>query len=138
MPIIPAFKLKSFPCALNELITSLLHTVHSSLSYILSSLIPKSLANILFIKNSKVLLFIFRITCLIAVFLGAQADFSVVWNIADITMGLMATVNIISILLLGNIAIKVLKDYEKQLKANKDPKFHAKELGIDNTDCWND
>ena len=53
-------------------------------------------------------------------------------------MGLMATVNIISILLLGNIAIKVLKDYEKQLKANKDPKFHAKELGIDNTDCWND
>lgn len=95
-------------------------------------------SNILFIKNSKVLLFIFRITCLIAVFLGAQADFSVVWNIADITMGLMATVNIISILLLGNIAIKVLKDYEKQLKTNKDPKFHAKELGIDNTDCWND
>lgn len=95
-------------------------------------------SNILFIKNSKVLLFIFRITCLIAVFLGAQADFSVIWNIADITMGFMATVNIISILLLGNIAIKVLKDYEKQLKTGKNPEFHAKEVGIDNTDCWND
>lgn len=95
-------------------------------------------SNILFIKNSKVLLFIFRISCLIAVFLGAQADFSVIWNIADITMGFMATVNIISILLLGNIAIKVLKDYEKQLKAGKNPEFHAKEVGIENTDCWND
>lgn len=95
-------------------------------------------SNILFIKNNKILLFVFRITCLLAVFFGAQADFSVIWNIADITMGCMATVNIISILLLGNIAIKVLKDYEKQLKSGKDPEFHAKKVGIENTDCWND
>ena len=95
-------------------------------------------SNILFIKNNKILLFVFRITCLLAVFFGAQADFSVIWNIADITMGCMATVNIISILLLGNIAIKVLKDYEKQLKFGKDPEFHAKKVGIENTDCWND
>ena len=95
-------------------------------------------SNILFIKNNKILLFVFRITCLLAVFFGAQADFSVIWNIADITMGCMATVNIIAILLLGNIAIKVLKDYEKQLKSGKDPEFHAKKVGIENTDCWND
>ena len=47
-------------------------------------------SNILFIKNNKVLLFVFRCTCLLAVFLGAQADFSLVWNLADITMGCMA------------------------------------------------
>ena len=57
-------------------------------------------SNILFIKNNKKLLFAFRITCLLAVFLGAQADFSMMWNIADITMGFMASVNIIAILLL--------------------------------------
>lgn len=95
-------------------------------------------SNILFIKNNKVLLFIFRISCLLAIFFGAQSDFSLMWNIADITMGCMATVNIIAIVLLGNIAIKVLKDYEKQLKAGKNPEFHAKEVGIDNTDCWNE
>ena len=39
-------------------------------------------SNILFIKNNKKLLFIFRITCLLAVFFGAQADFSMMWNIA--------------------------------------------------------
>ena len=59
---------------------------------------------------------VFRITCVAAIFLGAQADFSIVWNLADVTMGLMAIVNIIAIFLLGKIAIKVLKDYENQKK----------------------
>lgn len=93
-------------------------------------------SNILFIKNNKKLLFVFRITCILAVFFGAQADFSMMWNIADITMGCMATVNIIVILILGNKAIRVLKDYEKQKKEGKNPVFSAKDVGIDNADCW--
>lgn len=93
-------------------------------------------SNILFIKNNKILLFVFRCTCLLAVFLGAQADFSLVWNLADITMGCMAIVNIIAILILGNIAMKVLKDYETQKKAGKNPVFKAEEAGIKNTECW--
>ena len=93
-------------------------------------------SNILFIKNNKKLLFVFRITCLLAVFLGAQADFSMMLNIADITMGFMASVNIIAILLLGNIAVRVLKDYEKQRKEGKNPVFKAEEAGIENTECW--
>ena len=93
-------------------------------------------SNILFIKNNKKLLFIFRITCLLAVFFGAQADFSMMWNIADITMGCMATVNILVILVLGNTAMKALKDYEKQKKEGKNPVFKAKDVGIENTECW--
>ena len=93
-------------------------------------------SNILFIKNNKILLFVFRCTCLLAVFLGAQADFSLVWNLADITMGCMAIVNIITILILGNIAMKVLKDYETQKKAGKNPVFKAEDAGIKNTECW--
>ena len=93
-------------------------------------------SNILFIRNNKKLLFLFRITCLLAVFLGAQADFSMMWNIADITMGCMATVNIISILLLGNKALKVQKDYERQRKQGKNPVFKARDVGIENTECW--
>lgn len=71
-------------------------------------------SNILFIKNNKTLLFVFRITCIVAIFLGAQADFSLVWNLADVTMGLMAIVNIIAIFLLSGTVVKVLNDYEKQ------------------------
>lgn len=93
-------------------------------------------SNILFIKNNKKLLFVFRLTCLVAIFFGAQANFGLVWDLADVLMGLMALVNISVILLLGNTACKVLHDYSAQKKAGKDPVFKAKDVGIDNTDCW--
>ena len=54
-------------------------------------------SNILFIKNNRILLNVFRITCLIAIFLGAQADFSTVWNLADVLMGFMAIENILAV-----------------------------------------
>ena len=90
-------------------------------------------SNILFIKNNKVLLNIFRVTCLAAVFLGAQADFGMVWNLADVTMGLMAIVNIIAMFMLGKIALKVLKHYEKQKKEGKKPVFYEDEVGLTGT-----
>ena len=93
-------------------------------------------SNILFIKNNRVLLNGFRITCLIAIFLGAQADFSTVWNLADVLMGFMAIENILVIFLLGGIAFRVLDDYTKQKKQGLDPVFKAKNVGLNNTDTW--
>ena len=93
-------------------------------------------SNIKFIKDDKRLLFVFRVSCLLAVFLGAQADFSVIWNVADITMGGMAVLNIVVILLLGGTAVKVLRDYEEQKKRGVEPVFRAEELGIENTEWW--
>lgn len=90
-------------------------------------------SNIVFIKDNRGLLQVFRITCILAIFLGAQADFSLVWNLADVTMGLMAIVNIVAIFLLGNVAIKVLKDYETQKKQGKSPVFHEKHVGLTGT-----
>ena len=92
--------------------------------------------NVLFIKNNKTVLNIFRVTCIVAVFLGARADARTVWNISDLLMGLMAVVNIVVILLIGNTAIKALKDYLKQKKEGKIPVFFAKNAGIENTDVW--
>ncbi len=94
-------------------------------------------SNIVFIKNNKIVMFLFRVTCIVAIFLGAQADFSLVWNIADITMGLMAIVNIIAIFLLGNIALKVLNHYEDQKKQGKKPVFREGDIGITGT-VWTD
>lgn len=93
-------------------------------------------SNILFIKNNRILLNVFRVTCLVAIFLGAQADFSTVWNLADVLMGFMAIENILVIFLLGGIAFKVLKDYTRQKKQGLDPVFKAKDVGLDNTDFW--
>lgn len=90
-------------------------------------------SNILFIKNSKKLLFVFRLTCIVAIFLGAQADFSLIWNIADITMGFMAIVNIVSIFLLGKIAFRALENYEEQKKQGKSPTFRGEDIGVSDT-----
>ena len=93
-------------------------------------------SNLRFIKDNKVLLNAFRITCLIAIFLGAQADFSTVWNLADILMGFMSIVNIFAIVLLGNIALRALHDYDLQRKRGQDPVFRAKDIGLYNTNEW--
>ncbi len=90
-------------------------------------------SNILFIKNSRFLLFCFRITCIVAVFLGAQADFSLVWNLADVTMGFMAIVNIIAIFLLRKTAIAALDNYEQLKKQGKKPVFDEKSIGLSGT-----
>lgn len=90
-------------------------------------------SNILFIKDSKLLLNIFRVTCVIAIFLGAQADFSLMWNFADVTMGFMAIINIISIFLLGGIALKVLKHYEEKKKSGEEISFRGADIGIEDT-----
>ncbi len=90
-------------------------------------------SNIVFIKDNKVVMNVFRATCVLAVFLGAQADFALVWNIADVTMGFMAIVNIIAILLLGNVAFKALRDYEEKRKAGQNPVFHESDIGLTGT-----
>ena len=93
-------------------------------------------ANIKFISENKVFMFIFRILAILMIFYGAQNDLQTAWNLADVIMGLMATVNIIAIVLLGGIAIKVLKDYEEQKSQGLNPVFKAEKLGIHNTDLW--
>ena len=90
-------------------------------------------SNILFIKDNKMLLFFFRISCIVAIFLGTQADFSLMWNIADITMGCMAIVNIVAIFLLGGIVFRTLDHYEKQKKSGKPIKFKGTDIGISDT-----
>lgn len=95
-------------------------------------------SNILFIKDNKIFLNIFRVTCLVAVFAGALSSFDTVWNIADILMGLMAIVNIFAIYMLTGTMKKCLDDYLAQKKAGKNPVFNAKRAGINNTELWND
>src|SRR5699024_12805090 len=51
-------------------------------------------SNIGYIKNSKVALFIYRIAVLVMVIFGSVAAFDLVWALADITMAIMALINL--------------------------------------------
>lgn len=91
-------------------------------------------SNFKFITMNKKYLFLFRIFCLISVFIGAINNLELAWTIADISMGLMALVNIIVIIKLGHIAFIALKDYEQQIDEGKNPTFNPKKLGIKNVE----
>lgn len=93
--------------------------------------------NLLFIKNNKTALFVFRVFCLVAIFLGAINSFDLAWNMSDIFMGFMAIINLIAILLLGKWALKCLDDYTAQRKAGVNPVFVASSIeGLPPTECW--
>ena len=80
---------------------------------------------------SKTGILAFRIIATFLVFLGAIASASTVWNLADMTQGLMVIVNVPVILILMKPAIKCLDDYCKQKAEGKNPVFVAKNAGID-------
>lgn len=95
-------------------------------------------SNFRFIRDSKTGLLVFRLTCVAAIFIGAQMSFSMVWDLADVLMGLMALVNLVAILLLGGKAIRVLKDYQKQRRAGKNPVYRYDEVGVGSPEIWNE
>ncbi|AYF11480.1 alanine/glycine:cation symporter family protein [Bacillus subtilis] len=95
--------------------------------------------NIEFIKTSKTWLNIYRIAVIAMVVYGSLSGFQIVWDMADLFMGIMALINLIVITLLSNVAYKVYKDYAKQRKQGLDPVFKAKNIpGLKNAETWED
>lgn len=93
--------------------------------------------NIGFIKESKTSLFIYRIAVLAMVIFGAVASFDFVWALADLSMAIMALINLYAITMLYKIANKVLKDYQRQRKQGKDPVFYRDVLdNQDGVELW--
>ena len=95
-------------------------------------------SNIGFMSNNKTILNVFRAMVVGMVLFGSVAKVQLVWDLADVFMGLMAIINLIAIALLGKYAFVVLKDYTDQKKAGiKDPVFIASNIkGLENVECW--
>ncbi|BFL78618.1 alanine/glycine:cation symporter family protein [Staphylococcus hominis subsp. novobiosepticus] len=87
-------------------------------------------SNIEFLSKNKVILFIFRCLVVVLVFIGAVVKTETVWSTADLFMGLMAIVNLVSIIGLSNIAFAVMKDYIQQKRAGLKPVFKPENLEI--------
>ena len=90
--------------------------------------------------ESKIILNIFRAMVVGMVMFGSLAKIQIVWDLADLFMGLMAIINLIAIVMLGKYAFIALKDYEKQKKSGiKDPVFDPSKIaGLENITTWND
>ena len=83
---------------------------------------------------------ILKILLLGSVFYGTVRTADLAWGLGDIGVGVMAWLNIIGILILflmGQPALKALKDYEAQRKAGVEQySFDPEALGIKNADFW--
>lgn len=85
--------------------------------------------NLIFLEhNHKAGLGVFRLVVLAMVMFGAVASLPIVWALADVSMGMMAIVNLVAILLLSGIVIKLAKDYNRQLKEGKVPTFDSNDF----------
>ncbi len=81
-------------------------------------------SNMQFLKNNTVALTIFRIVVLGFVYFGAVAKVAVVWDMGDLTMGIMSFINLIAIILLSKYVFILIRDYNAQVKAGvAEPEF---------------
>lgn len=87
-------------------------------------------------KRQVWLEYLLKVALLAVVFYGTIREATLAWGLGDIGVGSMAWLNFIAILLLTKPALKVLKDYEEQKKAGKDPVFNPDAIGIKNADFW--
>ncbi|WP_102401982.1 alanine/glycine:cation symporter family protein [Haloimpatiens massiliensis] len=95
--------------------------------------------NIEFIKANKIWLFIYRSFVVIMVLFGSLTGIQLVWDMADLFMGFMALINLITIIQLGGIASAALKDYVNQKKQGKDPVFTKDSIeGLTGLECWDE
>ncbi|EGF11516.1 AGSC family alanine:sodium (Na+) symporter [Neisseria bacilliformis ATCC BAA-1200] len=84
-------------------------------------------SNIQFINGHWLTISLFRMAVLGMVYFGAVAKVPVVWDMADLSMGIMALINLIAILLLSPLVFLLLKDYTAKLRMGRDPQFKLSE-----------
>lgn len=97
-------------------------------------------ANIPFLTKSTLALNTVRGLVVLCVFGGAIGSVPLVWALADVFSGLMATINLIALIPLGGVAVLLLKNYSEQKAQGLNPVFNRDDIpglrGRENIECW--
>ena len=96
-------------------------------------------SNIEFMTGNRNVLQAFRVLVVVCVFAGAVGSLPLVWALADLSMGVMATVNLIAIAPLSVIAFRMLRHYVDQRKLGLEPTFNRGEMPeLPGVQVWGD
>lgn len=88
-------------------------------------------ANIRFITKKTQWLNLYRIMVGGMVFLGAIASLDLVWNIADLSMAIMAFINLVAIFMLRKVVVGLYHDYrDKRRSSIKSPSYKNKDFDV--------
>ncbi len=99
--------------------------------------VDQALIYILKKQPGKKFMTVYHIVASLVIFVGAGLSADLLWNIADITMGGMALINMPVILYLSKYAFRALKDYDNQRKSGAEPVFKAKNIDLPHkVDYW--
>ena len=96
-------------------------------------------ANVQYLSKKPWVLTGYRIIVAAMVLFGSVASLNLVWNLADLFMGLMTICNLIAIVLLGKYAFRLLEDYRAQKRQGIiDPVFTKDKMPdiADDLECW--
>ena len=97
-------------------------------------------ANIRFITPNATVMTVYRIfSAGVMIIFGALASFELVWNIVDFFMAFLTACNLITIMLLGRYAFRLLDDYRQQKRQGiKEPVFHRSQIPEleHELECW--
>lgn len=99
--------------------------------------VDQALIYILKRQPGKTFMRVYHIIASLVIFVGAGLSADLLWNIADITMGGMALINMPVILYLSKYAFRALKNYDEQRKAGIEPEFKVKDIDLPHkVDYW--
>lgn len=88
-----------------------------------------------FSEENKALFTGFRVLTLVLVVWGASQDLGTVFGFADVTMGFLALVNLLALVLLFRVGLKVMRDFDQQIQSGESqPIFNPErfpELNLD-------
>ncbi|HSC82420.1 MAG TPA: alanine:cation symporter family protein, partial [Pseudomonas sp.] len=88
-----------------------------------------------FFSSKRWLVQVYRVLVIALVMWGSMQDLSTVFGFADVTMGLLALVNLVALFLLFKTGLRLMRDYDSQRQAGVqspvfDPQAYA-DLDID-------
>ena len=79
---------------------------------------------VVYLGGGKTGILVLRIAVMGMVIWGALQAVATVFNFADASMGLMATINLVAIVFLSGTVVILTRDYLSQRKAGVEPRFH--------------
>ncbi|MDG9922254.1 MULTISPECIES: alanine/glycine:cation symporter family protein [unclassified Pseudomonas] len=82
-----------------------------------------------FFSSKRWLVQVYRVLVICLVLWGSMQDLSTVFGFADVTMGLLALVNLFAVFMLFNVGLRLMRDYDAQIKAGvASPVLDAKQF----------
>ncbi|GAB3341445.1 alanine/glycine:cation symporter family protein [Marilutibacter aestuarii] len=97
-------------------------------------------SNLLYLGGGRMGLLVLRLAALATITWGVFSKVQLVWDAADASMAVMASINLVAIVMLSGVVVRLTRDYDAQLRAGGSPTFRIVEhpgmaSGVDG-DIW--